>query len=49
MSFQAGFYFTFSITNFTRMKVFTVFLLAEIEFVEIAYLLAFHFEDISGD
>ena len=48
MSLQTYFDVTFSITNFTWMKVLTVFsFLAEIEFVEITYLFAFHFKDIS--
>ena len=48
MSFQAGSNVTLFITNFTWMKVLTVFsFLAEIEFVEITYLFAFHFKDIS--
>ena len=48
MSLQTYFDVTFSITNFTWMKVLTVFsFLAEIEFVKITYLFPFHFKDIS--
>ena len=48
MSFQTYFDITFFFTNFTMMKIFTVSsFLAEIELMEITYLFAFHFKDIS--
>ena len=49
MSFQTGSDVTFFLTNFTWMKVFTVFFLTEIKLMEVTYFFAFHFEDISED